>query len=286
MNVATRWLALACCVFSVGLMTPEIDEETKKEYARFEGTWSFDFVEVEGKKQPDLPFETNKTIICKGGRYVVVQGSKITRGIFKADLTKTPKQYDFTITDGPAKGKTGTCIYELDGDTFKFCSSFRTTERPIAFVTKPGSGTVFEILKRQKQSFAEALINLERSEMIGTWQPVSSAVDEHDTMEDDLKKSVLSIDAEGKATFTRDGKTFLAATKIDPSENPSWIDFTYVEGTDKGQASLGIYRIESSLLTICYAQNGNPRPTDFASGAASGGTLASYTRQKTGPDKR
>src|ERR1700704_3398762 len=95
MNFATRWLALACCVFSVGLMAPEIDEPTKKEYARFEGTWSFDFVEVDGEKQPDAPFETNKTIICKDGRYVVVQGNKITRGIFKLDLTKSPKQYDF-----------------------------------------------------------------------------------------------------------------------------------------------------------------------------------------------
>ena len=283
MNFAIRWLALACCVFSVGLMAPEIDEETKKEYARFEGTWSFDFVEVEGKKQPDAPFETNKTIICKGGRYVVVQGNKITRGIFKLDLTKTPKQYDFTIIDGPGKGKTGPCIYELEGDTFKFCSSFRTSERPNEFVTKPGSGTVFEILKRQKQSFAEALTNLERSEMAGTWRAVSSSVDGRDTVGDDLKKIALSISGEGNTTFTHSGKSLLATTTIDPSQDPSWIDFTYTEGADKGKASLGIYRIENGLLTICYAPNGDSRPTDFASEPGAKRTVASYTRQKVMP---
>ena len=31
MNFTTRWLP-ACCLFSVGLMAPEIDEPTKKEY--------------------------------------------------------------------------------------------------------------------------------------------------------------------------------------------------------------------------------------------------------------
>lgn len=283
MNFATRWLAPACCVFSVGLMAPEIDDVTKKEYARFEGTWSFAFVEVEGKKQPDVPFETNKTIISKGGRYVVVQGNKITPGIFKLDVTKTPKQYDFTITGGPAKGKTGSCIYELEGDTFKFCGSFRTSERPTAFMTKPGSGTVFEILKRQEQSFADALTDLERSEMAGTWQPVSFSVDGRDGAGGDPRNSALSISREGKVTFTHDGKNCVAATKLDPSRDPSWIDFTYTEGADKGKASLGIYRIENGLLTICYAPNGDSRPTDFASEPGTKRTLASYTRQKVMP---
>jgi len=283
MNFATRWLALACCVFSVGLMAPETDEATKKEYARFEGTWSFDFVEVEGKKQPDQPFETNKTIICKGGRYVVVQGDKITRGVFKLDLTKTPKQYNFTITDGPAKGKTGPCIYELEGDTWKFCSSFRTSECPTEFATKPGSGTVFEILKHQKQSFAEALTNLERREMAGTWQAVSSSVDGRDAVGDDLKKIGLSINDEGNATFTRDGKSLLAATKIDPSQDPSWIDFTYTDGADKGRNSLGIYKMENGSLTICYAKSGYPRPSDFAPESRASLTLATYSRPKAMP---
>ena len=40
-------------------------EATKKEYARFEGTWSFALVEVEGVKRPTGPFATNKIIIGK-----------------------------------------------------------------------------------------------------------------------------------------------------------------------------------------------------------------------------
>jgi len=50
------WLVLA-----VGLLMGSDNEDpTKKEYARFDGVWRFALVEVEGTKQPEAPFETNK----------------------------------------------------------------------------------------------------------------------------------------------------------------------------------------------------------------------------------
>ena len=126
-------LLLAC-----GLLGSDGEDATKKEYARFEGVWSFAVVDVEGTKQPAPPFESNKIIIAQDGRFIVVQGPKVTRGIFKLDPSKTPKHFDQTVTDGPAKGLTAACIYELEGDTYKLCGSFRGKERPATFDSTAG----------------------------------------------------------------------------------------------------------------------------------------------------
>jgi uncharacterized protein (TIGR03067 family) len=279
-----RSLIYACFIFASTLMASESENLIKEEYARFEGTWSFAHVEVDGKKQPEQPFETNKTIISERGRYVVVQGARVTPGVFKIDPTKSPKQYDFTITGGPAKGRTGPCIYELEGDTFKFASSFTSNERPADFVSKPGSGIVFEILKREKQSVAEALTDLARTEMAGAWQAVSQSADGKESSRDDLKTMTLSISAEGKVIGVRGDRIFLAAnTKLDPSKNPMTIDLTYTERENAGQTALGICKIEDALLTICHGKPGQPRPADFVSKPDTGDTLTTYRRPAATP---
>ena len=61
------------------------EDAAVKELARFEGVWSFTLVEVEGVKQPEAPFATNKMIVLKDGRYVIVQGPRITHGVIKLD---------------------------------------------------------------------------------------------------------------------------------------------------------------------------------------------------------
>jgi uncharacterized protein (TIGR03067 family) len=268
-------------VLAWGILMGSDEEATRKEYARFEGTWSFALVEVEGAKQPDVPFETHKVIIAKDGRFVVVQGPRITRGILKLDPTKTPKHFDFTVTDGPAKGRTTLAVYELDGDTYKFCGSIRNQGRPAALVSKPGSGTILQVLKREKQGVREALIDVGRKELTGTWQAVSYALDGDTASDEDMKRIQLSIDAAGKAAVLRDGKVLTAGTTtIDPTKNPMTLDVTYTEGDFKGLTALGVYKIEADLLTICRAAPGKARPTEFASKPGSGHALMTYKRNK------
>jgi uncharacterized protein (TIGR03067 family) len=85
MSAFWLWLSI------VLLVAPHDDKEAAtKEIARFEGAWRFAMVEVEGVKQADVPFETNKIIIRGDGTYVVVQGQRITRGRFNVDPTKSP----------------------------------------------------------------------------------------------------------------------------------------------------------------------------------------------------
>jgi uncharacterized protein (TIGR03067 family) len=272
-------LMLAC-----GLMASDSDDATKKEYARFEGVWSFAVIDVEGKKQPIPPFETNKIIILKEGRFVVLQGPKLTRGVFTLDPSKTPKHFDQTVTDGPAKGLKAACVYELEGDTYKLCGSFRGGERPATFDIKPGSGLIVQSFKREKQDVKEALIEVGRRELSGTWQAISYALDGTKASDEDMKRIKLVIDADGHATALRDGKVFIAAaTDIDPTKTPITIDFSYTEGDIKGKTALGIYKIENDLLTICRTSPGDARPTEFTSKPGSGHTLMTYRRETTPP---
>lgn len=257
----------------------------KKEQARFEGVWSFALVEVEGKKQAETPFASNKIVILKDGNYMVLQGQRITRGVLTVDPAKTPKHFDFTITDGPAKGTKAMAIYELDGDTYKISSSFKSKERPGTFESKPGSGLIVQILKREKQDLKEALTEVGRKELAGTWQAVSYALDGKNASDEDMQRIKLMVDSNGKATVIRDGKAFIASTtRIDPTKNPVTIDMTYTEGDQKSQTALGIYKIEDGVLTICRSAPDQARPIEFASKPGSGHTLMTYKRE-TAPKK-
>jgi uncharacterized protein (TIGR03067 family) len=269
-------LLLAC-----GLFTGFASEDAaKKEQACFEGVWSFALVEVDGKKQPDVPFTTHKVIISKDGSFVVIQGPRITRGLMKLDPTKTPKHFDVTVTNGPAKGRTTLAIYELDGDTYKICSSFRNKDRAAGFDSKPGGGLVFQVLKREKQDLKEALIEAGGQELAATWQALEYTLDGNRAPDEDIKKVKLVIDGQGNAAAYRDGKIFIGGSaKIDPTKNPMTIDVMYTEGDYKGQTGLGIYKIEDDVLTICRAAPDHARPTEFASRPGSGHTLMTYKRE-------
>jgi uncharacterized protein (TIGR03067 family) len=272
------WLLLACGL-SAGF---DDDAATQKERDRFEGVWRFALVEVDGVKQPEAPFASNKVIISKDGSNVIVQGPRITRGVIKLDLTKTPRIFEQTITHGPAKGRQFPCIYELTDDAYKLCGSYRGGEPPAAFATQSKSGLILQVLKREKQSVSEALIEVGRKELTGTWQAVTYALDGKKASDEEMKKVKLVFDSAGKTTAYNDGKVFIASsTQIDPTANPMTIGITFTEGPNKGKTALGIYKIEDELLTICRSAPEKPRPAEFASTPGSGLTLMTYKLEKS-----
>jgi len=70
---------------------------------------------------------------------------------FTIDPAKNPKQIDYAMTGGPTTGKTQLGIYELEGDTVKFCFAAPGKDRPPDFTTKEGSSRTLSVWKREKK---------------------------------------------------------------------------------------------------------------------------------------
>lgn len=269
------------CLVSILMSGVDGQVSSSKDLARLHGVWRFALVEVEGVKQAEVPFEKNQLIISRDGSYVIVQGDRITRGTIKIDPGKNPKHYDVEITAGPAKGLKAAGIYELEGDNFKICLPLRGKDRPAALASTRENGCMLHVFKRVDQPVQEALVSVARQELAGTWQAVSYALDGNQASPQDMKKIQLIFDAQGNTKALNDGKLFIAtSTTVDPSVLPMTIDLKFTEGDLKGKSSLGIYRIEKGVLTICRAAPGNPRPTEFSSLPGSGQTLMSYEQVK------
>jgi uncharacterized protein (TIGR03067 family) len=277
-------IGIACALAL--LVTPVADADSQTELAKFEGVWSFSRVDVDGVKQPPQPFPAYKMIVMKDGRYVVVQGSLISHGRMKLDTSTTPKQIDCTLTDGPAKGKTFRAIYSLNGDTYRFCGALTGDERAKTLASAKGSGMMLQTLKREKQDAKTAMIEVCRKQMAGTWLGTSFMREGSSASEEELKQIKIVVDADGKITSYIGDKVFLAGgSTIDPSQDPMTLDVAYTEGVNKGKTSLGIYKLEDGVLTICRRPPGKPRPTEFTSEPGSNQILITYKREKTEPKK-
>jgi len=93
------------------------DEPLPKELAELQGVWKLDAGEANGAP---LPFN-------RGAFNWVIEGDKVLCGgvhiaTLKLDATKTPRTIDLVLLN-PKRTRIG--IYELDGDTFRFCVDIR-----------------------------------------------------------------------------------------------------------------------------------------------------------------
>ena len=120
-----------------------------KEQDKFQGTWSFVSHEADGNASTAADLE-NQTITFAGDKFTVKRGDEVIQaGTQKLDATKTPHTVDATTTEGDGKGTTMLGIYELSGDTIKFCFDPAGKERPTDF--KGGPGLMTGVLKKTKK---------------------------------------------------------------------------------------------------------------------------------------
>jgi uncharacterized protein (TIGR03067 family) len=122
-------------------------EDAQGDLAKLKGTW---VRELNGKT-----FLVN----FNGERFATIfefpEGTATTSGTITIDPTQKPKQMDWKFVDGTGrgeklKGMTAPTIYQLDGDTFKFCAS-RKKVRPEEFPDKEGiDDYVYLVFKRAK----------------------------------------------------------------------------------------------------------------------------------------
>jgi uncharacterized protein (TIGR03067 family) len=137
-------LLTVCCLIAAE-PTPEA---VKKEMARFDGEWAMVSGERDAMALPDDLVKSAKRVAKDGETTVTIGGTTFMKAKYTVDPSKKPKTIDYTLTDGPNKGKKQLGIYEIDGETLKFCSAGPGAERPTDFTTKADSGRTLSIWKR------------------------------------------------------------------------------------------------------------------------------------------
>jgi uncharacterized protein (TIGR03067 family) len=126
-------------------------EANKKEMSQLEGEWSMVSGEANGQVMPKETVKSGKRAAKDGETTITIGGQVYFKAKFSIDPTKKPKAIDYSMTEGPTKGKTRLGIYELDGDTVKFCFAAPGQDRPTEFTAKEGSQCTLSVWKRDNK---------------------------------------------------------------------------------------------------------------------------------------
>jgi len=139
-------------LFFVGADTPDA---VKKEMTRLEGEWTMVSGEIDGTAMVEQQLKAMKRVAKDGVTTVTMSGQTFMKAKFSVDPAKKPKTIDYTVVEGPTKGKMQYGIYELDDDTVKFCFSSPGKDRPSDFTTKAGSGRTLSVWKKEAKKEAK-----------------------------------------------------------------------------------------------------------------------------------
>jgi uncharacterized protein (TIGR03067 family) len=147
-------VTLAAALVLVGSPVAANGEEdeaaVKKELAKWQGLWTFESLEKDGKPMPAEKLK-NRTIFFGADRYLVRLGGDILQiASQKLYPTETPTALDVKILAGPDKDETMLGIYELKGDTLRVCLDSKGKARPKAFKTTANSGLVLAVYRRAR----------------------------------------------------------------------------------------------------------------------------------------
>jgi uncharacterized protein (TIGR03067 family) len=143
-------LLIGLAALTVPTTWAQDNEAATKDKAQLQGEWSMVSGERDGQAFP-ADFMQHSKRVAKGDEITVtIQGQLFMKAKFSLDPAKTPRAIDYSVTGGSYAGKAQLGIYQLDGDTVKFCFSIPGKERPTAFSTKPNDGCTLSVWKRTK----------------------------------------------------------------------------------------------------------------------------------------
>jgi uncharacterized protein (TIGR03067 family) len=109
----------------------------KKELEKLQGTWYTISINSRGTASGE---DRTDTITYEGTEYIQRSNGRewIAGTITIVDATASPKQIDYTVTQGQHKGLHYRSIYTLDGDNHQICSDEGNNNRPTEFSGKAG----------------------------------------------------------------------------------------------------------------------------------------------------
>jgi uncharacterized protein (TIGR03067 family) len=142
-------------LLTTGLLVATVGSAEETDFDLLQGTWVTVSLINDGKTVVDgnaPPKEGPVTkLTYEGNGWMVKVGEEVAAsGVFSLDLTKTPKEIDVMDKSGTENEKTQLGIYELDGDTYKYCLAPAGQPRPTEFTSEPGSGHALIVSKREK----------------------------------------------------------------------------------------------------------------------------------------
>jgi uncharacterized protein (TIGR03067 family) len=141
-----RWLVLVVAVSLVVSAGAAQDKAGATDKDKIQGTWKIVSGEKGGKPLPADKLKDIKVVFA-GDKLTFSSGGKSSEHAFKLDPAKKPKEIDVEFG-----GKTGTGIYELDGNTLKIAHGELGDPRPKEFASKEGSDVTFMVMKREKSA--------------------------------------------------------------------------------------------------------------------------------------
>jgi len=156
MTTKRRWLLVLTIVLLLAVVALMVSSkflrvagaassDASAEYAKFQGTWEFLSMEVDGAAKPEQDYK-KYTAVFKDEVWTVLEGTNVAAQTpFQLDPSGEPKTIDLFPTDGRVLQG----IYKLEGDRFTMCD--RGTERgprPTKFATERDSGLVLVTLRR------------------------------------------------------------------------------------------------------------------------------------------
>src|SRR5437879_5704968 len=152
MNAIRKALALLLALLAVSIsgVRAEDKKAEQSDLEKLQGEWSMLSGIANGYAVQEELLRTCKRICKADETTVVLDGEVIMKAKFTLDPSKKPKTIDYQVTGGPAKGGTLLGIYELDGNTVKFCFGAPGAERPTKFASKLGDNWTFSIWEHKK----------------------------------------------------------------------------------------------------------------------------------------
>jgi len=123
-------------------------DAAKQEMTRLEGTWSMVSGQANGVAMPEELVRGGKRAAKDGETIITIGGQVYFKARFRIDPSQKPGAIDYTMTEGPTKGKTHLGIYELDGDTVTFCFAAPGQQRPKELTAPAGSQRTLSVWKR------------------------------------------------------------------------------------------------------------------------------------------
>ncbi len=142
-------LAIASLALMMGADEAPPQEAVKRDLELFQGTWTVNSMEMDGKFVPEEKRKKVK-LTLKGEHFTFDNGEGPEPGLYKIDPTKTPKQLNIVITEGQDKGKVYLVIYKFEDGKMIQCMELSNKNRPDKFTGNAGTGCALEVWQREK----------------------------------------------------------------------------------------------------------------------------------------